>query len=488
MPSFLDNLNQFDPATIERGRTYYEKGRVTLAHVDPHRVEAFVEGTERYRVLLNFDGKKKMISSRCDCPCQFPCKHVVAVLYALERQAEAAVATPLSAEPFALSVEKAEKRGSDFDLFTLGQAFLLKLPSLEKKEKDEDLRHYFKAYSILQGNSRYDFRGLSSRLLQVAGYSEPESRDFFTSFLEDPEISFSAKKCLLVYFFDAGGVGKVFDEAFLRYCQADDSRAERFFADGFFAGAALQQIPDSLLDYLLRRLSLRFSPYEIQNRFPPLEKGSSPEAFHLYLSLVQALKNQEALDFAPREGVELFQKLGHLDEAKEMARLYFESSLSLADYQSYRAFLSSPLEEKSLREIVNIASNSPSFDAIALYESQSTPTFPEAELSRISLSDFALIGSHFLPARKEEIEAVIEAKFASALTRVKTLPEAGEGLLALASINPEKAKSLLKDPHLFSQSAEEDSFRVIYLSLLQRFDLVESVGFVSYPKEAPHVS
>lgn len=75
-PSLKDN---FGSEIIERGKKYYKQGRVRSLVVDGDSVAAVVIGNRDYRVRINL----KTGDFKCTCPCDFNCKHVVAVLLTL---------------------------------------------------------------------------------------------------------------------------------------------------------------------------------------------------------------------------------------------------------------------------------------------------------------------------------------------------------------------------------------------------------------------
>jgi len=75
----------FSRRTAERGRAYYEEGRVELTRVEPDRIVAEVQGTRRYEVEFEFDLATGAVASGCTCPAsrREPCKHEFAVLLAV---------------------------------------------------------------------------------------------------------------------------------------------------------------------------------------------------------------------------------------------------------------------------------------------------------------------------------------------------------------------------------------------------------------------
>jgi superfamily II DNA or RNA helicase len=81
--------NDFEPQVRQRGEDYHLERRVRLTEVDPAdpgRVLAFVQGSRRYTVQLDFKGRE--IRYSCSCPYflnwEEPCKHLWATLLTLD--------------------------------------------------------------------------------------------------------------------------------------------------------------------------------------------------------------------------------------------------------------------------------------------------------------------------------------------------------------------------------------------------------------------
>ena len=69
----------FDDLTLKRGYQYYKQGKVSRAYEqdDEALIQAIVHGAEDYKVALTLDNLR---NSRCTCPVQGGCKHMVALL------------------------------------------------------------------------------------------------------------------------------------------------------------------------------------------------------------------------------------------------------------------------------------------------------------------------------------------------------------------------------------------------------------------------
>lgn len=64
---------------LERGRDYYKEGAVKNVLKEGNMITANVQGNSLYRVSIDLKTKEM----ECSCPCDFNCKHMAAVLYAL---------------------------------------------------------------------------------------------------------------------------------------------------------------------------------------------------------------------------------------------------------------------------------------------------------------------------------------------------------------------------------------------------------------------
>jgi uncharacterized Zn finger protein len=87
----LSNFKQeIDPEILSRGRRYFTNGHVIdLDEVTDGNWSAIVEGTESYQVIITQKGNGDL-STQCTCPYDWGpvCKHIAAVLHAIEKTLE----------------------------------------------------------------------------------------------------------------------------------------------------------------------------------------------------------------------------------------------------------------------------------------------------------------------------------------------------------------------------------------------------------------
>lgn len=83
LSNYKSNLS---PALVERGQDlYYDQAVKDLTELNRGQYIAIVEGTEDYEVDVTIDKKREVTHFFCTCPYDGDvCKHVVAVLLAIE--------------------------------------------------------------------------------------------------------------------------------------------------------------------------------------------------------------------------------------------------------------------------------------------------------------------------------------------------------------------------------------------------------------------
>lgn len=80
-------LDDFEYQIKSRGKEYYEKGNIKSLVKSGTTFYAKVEGTKDYTVKIYFDLIDDYMDYECDCPYEFPCKHIYAVLLAIKDKA-----------------------------------------------------------------------------------------------------------------------------------------------------------------------------------------------------------------------------------------------------------------------------------------------------------------------------------------------------------------------------------------------------------------
>lgn len=81
---FNDDIDEiFAPKIVERGIEYYDDGSVLFLEKIDDRYFAVVEGTNDYLVIVKYNEEDKKLQLYCNCPCEFFCKHMYAVLMSI---------------------------------------------------------------------------------------------------------------------------------------------------------------------------------------------------------------------------------------------------------------------------------------------------------------------------------------------------------------------------------------------------------------------
>ena len=81
---YLEKL--FSREVIVRGENYFERGKVLFLEKVNDRFIAVVEGSKKYVLFIKYDEKNKTMEMSCNCPCDYFCKHLCAVILAIREK------------------------------------------------------------------------------------------------------------------------------------------------------------------------------------------------------------------------------------------------------------------------------------------------------------------------------------------------------------------------------------------------------------------
>lgn len=140
-----DNKYEFNDTIIKRGKDYYENNMVLSVIKSNNSYVAKVAGSTNvsYTVNIEYDKDEDYYDYDCTCPCEYPCKHIYAVLMSIKNK------------KYIKATLKKEMDKTEIDMHTL----ISKIPAKELKDyllnakyKDsiafemEAFNDYFKKY------------------------------------------------------------------------------------------------------------------------------------------------------------------------------------------------------------------------------------------------------------------------------------------------------------------------------------------------------
>jgi tetratricopeptide (TPR) repeat protein len=146
--------------SFDRGVAYWKQGRIQTLDIDGGRIRATVRGTHDYDVSIDVD--EDAIHTRCSCPYDYAgdCKHIVAVLLAVEDRDVVEGDETDCHPPGTTDIETLVEATSADDLRT----FLL-----DVIEDDRDVRDRFVAFAGEDtGKTVYDYKGEIDRRFEDA--------------------------------------------------------------------------------------------------------------------------------------------------------------------------------------------------------------------------------------------------------------------------------------------------------------------------------
>lgn len=81
---FHDNLESlFDKSILDRGKSGYENNEVIFLEKFDDKYYAVVKGNEEYLVIIKYDEINVIMEVYCTCPCEFFCRHIAMVIFAI---------------------------------------------------------------------------------------------------------------------------------------------------------------------------------------------------------------------------------------------------------------------------------------------------------------------------------------------------------------------------------------------------------------------
>lgn len=137
----------FEDQILKRGYDYYRSGTVLELIVEEEKITAVVDGTEEYDVSILLENGT-IDTMECSCPYAADgnnCKHMVAVLFAAEKEPIAAQHSASEAETFIEQADISDLKKFLIDILQKDQALFLKLKSsLVRNEEEFDIQLYKK--------------------------------------------------------------------------------------------------------------------------------------------------------------------------------------------------------------------------------------------------------------------------------------------------------------------------------------------------------
>jgi len=171
IPSMEDIRDLCTSQSFRRGRTYYEQGRIERLDMEDGVARATVRGTHDYRVTMDLTAER--IRTECSCPYDYAgdCKHVVAVLFAVNEGEYGYTETETGAASDAESAGQSTGPTDVVAVIERTPADRLRAFLTDLVEDDRDVRDRFLAFVGADvDTSVYDYkREIDRRFDEAAG-------------------------------------------------------------------------------------------------------------------------------------------------------------------------------------------------------------------------------------------------------------------------------------------------------------------------------
>ena len=176
MSYIVKNSGRFSPTILARGQRYFQSGQVANLVRNSNMVVAEVRGSRRYTVECVFEGEK-LKSYHCNCPYDFggPCKHVAAVLFALDHrpldpESRSEATQPKSGASYHLDQAKSIVRGM---YFTRSEKTLLSHYGYFSEDPVLAKDFWVFAFGEVLNGGSYALRRLLPNFAELAGLLKP---------------------------------------------------------------------------------------------------------------------------------------------------------------------------------------------------------------------------------------------------------------------------------------------------------------------------
>lgn len=452
MTSFLDNLAMFSKIIVSRGEEYYKQGKVLSFTRDGNIVSAKVEGSgsKTYEVTLTFKKTNAMelASSYCSCPYYDDCKHIVAVLFALEkdRLSSSSFSGALTPDLFASSLRNYEVSPSRVSLSLLIRQLdsLLRFGVFEKK-KEFFVDCYIRLIKTMALNSNryYETITASRQLDDMLPLAGIDSKAFVPmAITEAIKKDVLTRNMLFAHFLESASLYLDATDYFLSGYEKDEAKALSLL------GAMNRQIPQFLLNRNERFIVV------LLDKKPSLLPSDS---FNEFIMMDNVLSNplllEKTLEYFVRNGkrgaafynaLEKFLSMGK----KEECLSFLEKMLLRSEDYSEDAYF--VFRHFSKEEAIKVYSSNPFVKYAPIFPFVSFMAYPEfGEFNKNSLP-MELIYRLWDKLDEEKKQYALALAHSLAMKKKHTAKEA-ENLIAsllILSLNGDKsALGVINDPN-----------------------------------------
>jgi hypothetical protein len=493
MASFLSNLNNLPIDIVHRGKKYFLDGLVHIVSWEDGIAVAQVRGKERYNVRLTFSNDNTLQKSSCSCPCGYCCKHIVAVIYALDYM-EKKNFNPMASDGENEYLKKLELRIKEIgaNTFSTSQDYIVLFDKLNDEnanlspnDKKRLLQVFFSSFVCFPDMSfsakKEDHKDFSDKLstFVASTFSSPSDMyQFFFVLFEKDSLATSTKAFILNVL---GGNPKTYDPVDKAFLAVKNNQYMPSFIDVFlevyYRGEGYTFVREYLKECLDNRVSLDDEFFIDQ-----IKQATKNQDLETIIILLNHTKTFPSLS---QETINLIlsNKENHFVQEYLMSML--KTFKSLHEYLSWRKFYANEEISKMGGDIGLNLSSSPIKDAVYLYE-QTSHVFasnPPISISKISIEDLILADGHYDPKLKPEVLNAMNKKISTALNNVKPRNDVIDGVAYLIQENYPGVHDYLKNHNLLFKCGGSSKAILTYLRLLSNDqDALDSLEWGVYQK------
>ncbi len=346
MANYIKNLENVSKKIISRGKVYFLADKVKDIRHEDNEYQAKVIGNDSYDVSLSLNGDK-LVSYSCSCPFPALCKHVVALLYAIEDNENKkdpyedflkktrSLSFNNSFEEFyglPYKINALSNKMSKEEYISLLCLYLQEMSSNECLFQEGNIQSRFSIFFEKMKFSDDEIFSIIEKVLNSLVNNLEGSLRFFSSFLKDEKTS------------------QLLQQYAVRKYPNKDSQLN--YCLTCLSGKSLPREMSPSFVSIIARISPRLLlEKDLLNAISYYEKEDSPDEVVFLLHL---LLNKGDKDSFKKKDFDYLIKAGLLSEARNIAFCLLKSNDDFSSYLTYRRLFSDK-EFYGVRSQVSIA-------------------------------------------------------------------------------------------------------------------------------------
>ena len=489
MKLYSIDFSTFAPEILQRGKDYFNSGKVRVILNANNHVHASVQGTggKSYKVHLVFDGENKLVDMECSCPYPHNCKHEAAVLYSLaaSTEKETEEVGKGTYQRIVTSINDAYTRKSLNGLRKAKEDLINLKDKLSSDELENATALYvatcYKAfyYGDAEGGVHRCFveavnnLGISENFVAKAIETAKDLNayslgELFNAFLSEDKFSFLAQK------------------GFMEVYKKDKPLAVSIL------NSSSVVIPNNLQVYapfacaLIDHIPFSSNPNFYREAIKGAKDCKDIDSIRKIIKFLNKNHNQK---YIPEDIYEYLKDYGNEEETESfLLDAFYEFDSDFDSYLRLRKYVSKD-RFKEVAKRISPALGSKSFlNAVLLRDGSLFPEHMHAlSIKKLSCKEVYLCREDLDVETKDKVTNLVKKKLTDPKAKTKeAVEDLFYGLLYLDYSHDFSLDTAMFEPFILKSVSSNNEYRSIWLAIASRNNMLSKAGV--YPHEVKHVS